>query len=260
MRLERMSNASTYQGIHRPRGGRRCRAARGRVLPWPSRPRQHWRGRSMACQLSAAGALPPLFHRDGARRAGVLVAAYLSAGRRVRARRGVRASARQARVQDRLLGRRVAASFHARLSVLHAVLLLKGDDNEEPSQCRAHGGARLRLLGGPGRGEDRYAVAAEHGGGRDLRRQQNDARSVDEGDRERRLSVDAEAMNTPILESVLTCPKCGFAKAESMPTDACQFHYECTRCGALLRPNPGDCCVFCSFGSVKCPPMQAKRR
>src|SRR5712664_864364 len=251
MRLERMSNASTYQGTHRPRGGRRCRAARGRVLPRPSRPRQHWRGRSMACQLSAAGAVPPLFYRDGARRA--------------------------------------AAGFHARLPVLHAVLLLKGDDNEEPSQCRAHGGARLRLLGGTGRGEDRYALAAEHvlrdmsdngekgdfesarrlqgfgelrekGSGRDLRRQQNDGRGLDEGDRERRLSVDAEAMSTPILESVLTCPKCGFAKAESMPTDACQFYYECPRCGALLRPNPGDCCVFCSFGSVKCPPMQAKSR
>jgi hypothetical protein len=27
-------------------------------------------------------------------------------------------------------------------------------------------------------------------------------------------------MSAPILESVLTCPKCGFAKAESMPTDA----------------------------------------
>ncbi|WP_349666169.1 GDCCVxC domain-containing (seleno)protein, partial [Sinorhizobium sp. 6-117] len=24
----------------------------------------------------------------------------------------------------------------------------------------------------------------------------------------------------------------------------------------LLRPRPGDCCVFCSFGSVKCPPVQ----
>ncbi|MEN1783291.1 GDCCVxC domain-containing (seleno)protein, partial [Pseudomonas aeruginosa] len=22
------------------------------------------------------------------------------------------------------------------------------------------------------------------------------------------------------------------------------------------RSNPGDCCVFCSFGSVKCPPIQ----
>ena len=65
--------------------------------------------------------------------------------------------------------------------------------------------------------------------------------------------------NEPVLVSVLTCPKCGFAKSESMPSDACQFYYECTNCGVLLRPNAGDCCVFCSFGSVKCPPVQAQR-
>jgi hypothetical protein len=65
-------------------------------------------------------------------------------------------------------------------------------------------------------------------------------------------------MSTPVLESVVTCPACGFAKSESMPTDACQFFYECAGCGTLLRPKPGDCCVFCSFGSVKCPPVQAQ--
>jgi hypothetical protein len=26
-----------------------------------------------------------------------------------------------------------------------------------------------------------------------------------------------------------------------------------------LRPKPGDCCVFCSYGSVPCLPIQAKR-
>ena len=66
-------------------------------------------------------------------------------------------------------------------------------------------------------------------------------------------------MTEAVLESVLTCPKCGFAKPERMPTHACQFYYECAGCGTLLRPKPGDCCVFCSFGSVKCPPMQAER-
>lgn len=66
-------------------------------------------------------------------------------------------------------------------------------------------------------------------------------------------------MTSPALESILTCPKCGVAKRETMPTDACQFYYECTSCGALLRPNAGHCCVFCSFGSVKCPPVQAQR-
>ncbi|MDQ2917920.1 MAG: GDCCVxC domain-containing (seleno)protein [Casimicrobiaceae bacterium] len=61
------------------------------------------------------------------------------------------------------------------------------------------------------------------------------------------------------LESVLTCPQCGFSKQEAMPTDACQFYYECGNCGALLRPNAGDCCVFCSYGSVPCPPIQHQR-
>lgn len=42
-----------------------------------------------------------------------------------------------------------------------------------------------------------------------------------------------------------------------MPTDACQFFYECEGCHAVLRPLTGDCCVFCSYGINKCPPMQA---
>jgi hypothetical protein len=61
------------------------------------------------------------------------------------------------------------------------------------------------------------------------------------------------------LQSVLTCPHCGFARQETMPTDACQFFYECSHCKALLRPHPGDCCVFCSYGSVQCPPVQQQR-
>lgn len=57
--------------------------------------------------------------------------------------------------------------------------------------------------------------------------------------------------------SVITCPHCGLAKEESMPTDACQFFYECQNCRAVLKPKRGDCCVFCSYGSVKCPPKQS---
>jgi hypothetical protein len=60
------------------------------------------------------------------------------------------------------------------------------------------------------------------------------------------------------LRSTITCPACGFSKPETMPVDACQFFYECQGCGAMLRPNAGDCCVFCSFGSVPCPPIQAQ--
>jgi len=61
----------------------------------------------------------------------------------------------------------------------------------------------------------------------------------------------------PILESVLICPKCGFQKMETMPENACIYFYDCAGCKAVLKPLPGDCCVFCSYGTVKCPPMQA---
>lgn len=59
------------------------------------------------------------------------------------------------------------------------------------------------------------------------------------------------------LQSVITCPQCGFSQEETMPVDACLFFYDCPNCAALLRPKQGDCCVFCSYGSVKCPPIQA---
>lgn len=66
-------------------------------------------------------------------------------------------------------------------------------------------------------------------------------------------------MSEAILESALTCPRCDHVKSEIMPTDACQYFYECVQCNTLLRPKPGDCCVFCSYGSIKCPPIQAQQ-
>ena len=59
-----------------------------------------------------------------------------------------------------------------------------------------------------------------------------------------------------ILESVISCPECGHRETETMPTDACQWYYDCKACGALLKPKKGDCCVFCSYGTVACPPVQ----
>jgi hypothetical protein len=58
------------------------------------------------------------------------------------------------------------------------------------------------------------------------------------------------------LESILTCPRCSFQATEKMPTDACQYFYVCKGCGEKLKALPGDCCVFCSYGSVPCPPVQ----
>src|SRR3546814_8648967 len=52
----------------------------------------------------------------------------------------------------------------------------------------------------------------------------------------------------PELHSTLTCPHCGHQATETMPTNACQFFYDCRGCGAVLKPKQGDCCVFCSYG------------
>ena len=61
------------------------------------------------------------------------------------------------------------------------------------------------------------------------------------------------------LKSTITCPVCGHANAETMPIDACQYFYDCKGCGAVLRPKAGDCCVFCSYGTLPCPPVQVVR-
>jgi len=60
----------------------------------------------------------------------------------------------------------------------------------------------------------------------------------------------------PIAISTITCPHCGHRSSERMPADACQFFYDCKGCGARLKPLPGHCCVFCSYGNVPCPPVQ----
>lgn len=63
-------------------------------------------------------------------------------------------------------------------------------------------------------------------------------------------------MAEPILFSTLSCPECGHQESLEMPTDACQYYHQCSACGVLLKPLAGDCCVFCSYGDVPCPPIQ----
>jgi hypothetical protein len=59
-----------------------------------------------------------------------------------------------------------------------------------------------------------------------------------------------------VLTSIITCPACGKRAQKTMPENACQRFYRCTGCGRTLKPHPGDCCVFCSYADVRCPPMQ----
>ena len=57
-------------------------------------------------------------------------------------------------------------------------------------------------------------------------------------------------------KAILTCPKCGSNQDVVMPTNACQYFYECIKCGEVIKPKDGDCCVFCSYADSKCPPKQ----
>ncbi len=66
----------------------------------------------------------------------------------------------------------------------------------------------------------------------------------------------AQRAAAPVLESTLTCPACRRQRRETMPTDACLYFWNCPSCGVRLKPRPRDCCVFCSYGSMPCPPVQ----
>lgn len=68
--------------------------------------------------------------------------------------------------------------------------------------------------------------------------------------------MDFKNLKPIILQSEITCPECGHKKVEKMPEDSCQFFYECENCHGILKPKKGDCCVYCTFGTVDCPPIQ----
>jgi len=56
--------------------------------------------------------------------------------------------------------------------------------------------------------------------------------------------------------SKLTCPECGFVQEVEMPTEACQFLYECVHCKFIITAKGSDCCVFCSYADTPCPSKQ----
>ena len=59
-----------------------------------------------------------------------------------------------------------------------------------------------------------------------------------------------------VTRARLTCPQCGYVQETDMPTDACQFFYDCVNCKSVLRPKEGNCCVFCSYADTLCPSKQ----
>ncbi|HJZ48918.1 MAG TPA: GDCCVxC domain-containing (seleno)protein [Roseiflexaceae bacterium] len=50
-----------------------------------------------------------------------------------------------------------------------------------------------------------------------------------------------------VFESTITYPFCGTAAIQVMPANTCVVICTCRGCGQVLRPAPGDCCVFYSY-------------
>ena len=68
--------------------------------------------------------------------------------------------------------------------------------------------------------------------------------------------VTADSSTATSTTSEITCPKCGHKKTETLPTDVCVIKYTCENCKTELTPKVGDCCVFCTYGTHKCPSKQ----
>lgn len=75
--------------------------------------------------------------------------------------------------------------------------------------------------------------------------------------------IDTSRIKTTIISSTqtstmseITCPKCGYKKMEALPTDVCLIKYKCDSCNTVSYSKDGDCCVFCSYGTHKCPSKQ----
>jgi len=64
----------------------------------------------------------------------------------------------------------------------------------------------------------------------------------------------------PLTDATLTCPRCGHRAAVVMPETYCLTDHVCTGCGTRLSAPAGECCVFCAYADLPCPPEQQARR
>jgi hypothetical protein len=83
-----------------------------------------------------------------------------------------------------------------------------------------------------------------------------DASIEDDADTLELLALDASKAVTS--KTTVTCPSCGFRKEETMAEGENVHFYTCTHCNKVLKPIFGDCCVFCSYGTVMCPSEQKR--
>jgi hypothetical protein len=63
-----------------------------------------------------------------------------------------------------------------------------------------------------------------------------------------------------VVKTRIKCPYCGIEKGEEMPLYIRTRSYLCEYCKKTIEPKKNECCVFCSYGSIKCPQAQIENR
>jgi hypothetical protein len=61
-------------------------------------------------------------------------------------------------------------------------------------------------------------------------------------------------------DCVVTCPVCKTQVQETMVSETPKLIYHCPVCLTWLSPKKGDHCIYDSYGSLNCPPIQVKKR
>ncbi len=64
----------------------------------------------------------------------------------------------------------------------------------------------------------------------------------------------------PFIETVIKCPHCGVEQQATMTLTGKKIAHDCRFCNQTMYAKKGECCVFCSFGAIKCLGTQEKER
>jgi hypothetical protein len=60
--------------------------------------------------------------------------------------------------------------------------------------------------------------------------------------------------------STITCPACSETVTHTMSTESVKKVYHCQKCLTWVAAKHGDHCIYDSYGSTKCPPLQLKAK
>lgn len=71
--------------------------------------------------------------------------------------------------------------------------------------------------------------------------------------------MDGYSLVTEVLsKNQLTCPECASQQSAEMLDTGHSYAYQCDNCLEIIEKKEDSCCVYCSYGEVKCPTQQIK--